>query len=214
MDIEIIKAERRHFDDLLLLYYSFYAELRSKQGLSYGSIDDYREDIEGMFRRGDAIFLAYFENKPIGFVRISEREGSYWMEELYVDPEYRGKGIGRKLVKQAEKFISERDDYVYIMVLPQDKNAILFWMRMGYDLLNTIELTKDLRSISKSEDTHTIEVFGYPLRIYRWKVTNFSKLETEYLETLSKFFRRYSRDDFIRVVIKALKEALRGEEDM
>ncbi len=209
MDIKIVKAERKHFDDLLFLYYSFYVELRSKQGWSHGDIDDYREDVEDMFRRGDAIFLAYFEDKPIGFVRISEREGSYWIEELYVKPEYRGKGIGRKLVEQAEKFISERDTHAYIMVLPQDKNAILFWMRMGYDLLNTIELTKDLRSVSKSEDTHTIEVFGYPMRLYRWKNANFSELETEYLETLSRFFRRYSRDDFLRVVINALKEALK-----
>lgn len=46
-------------------------------------------------------------------------------------------------MERAENYIRERDSYVYITV-PQDRRAMSFWLHMGYRLLNTIELTKNL----------------------------------------------------------------------
>ena len=45
--------------------------------------------------RSDAVFIARVGGEAVGFARVSMREGSYWIEEIYVRPEHRGKGIGK-----------------------------------------------------------------------------------------------------------------------
>ncbi len=165
--------------------------------------------MESFLKRGDKFFIALIDDAPAGFVRISEREGAYWIEEIFVQPEFRGRGIGKELIRAAEQYIGARDNAAYIMVLPQDLNAIKFWLHMGYGLLNTIELVKYLRDPPKAEDIRMFEVFGFPLFIWRWREEEYDALEAEFLATLEKFFARNSREDFLRIVTEALKRALK-----
>ena len=53
------------------------------------------------------------------------------------------------------------------------------------------------------------EVFGFPLLIYKWKKENFSLLEKEFLEFLKKFFEKFGREEFLKIVCDALKKALK-----
>ncbi len=207
MRIQIVDESSISKDTIVALYYLFYKELRSRQGLPSGDISDYRRDIESFLGKGDKFFIALVDNSPAGFVRISEREGAYWIEEIFVRPEFRGRGIGKELVKAAEQYIGARDNAAYIMVLPQDLNAIKFWLHMGYRLLNTIELVKYLRDSPKAEGTRMLEVFGFPLFIWRWR-EEYDSLESEFLATLEKFFARKSRKDFLKIVMEALKRTL------
>jgi len=207
--IQIVDKSGVSKDAIVALYYSFYKELRSRQGLPCGDISDYRRDVEGFLEKGDKLFIALIDDTPVGFVRISEREGAYWIEETFVQPEFRGRGIGKELVKAAEQYIRTRDDAAYIMVLPQDLNAIRFWLHMGYGLLNTIELVKYLKAPPKAEDARMFEVFGFPLFIWRWREEKYDALEAEFLATLEKFFARKSREDFLRIVTEALRRALK-----
>jgi len=198
-------------ETILDLYYSFYVELRDKQGLNPGSREEYRSDVEEIFSRGDKIFVAFINDQPVGFVRISEREGAYWIEEIFVSPDYRGRGIGRALLKKAEKFISERDIAAYVMVLPQDKDAINFWLKMGYRVLNTIELVKEFVPTDRSRKVWFFEVFGYPVLLPKWEKESLSDIEREYLKILEKFLSKFSREDYLRIVTEALKKALPRE---
>ena len=115
---------------LIDLYADFHNELRARQGLKPHKRGGYRKDVERCLSN-DKIFLAEIDGDAVGFIRISEREGCYWIEEIYVKPEYLGKGIAKELVKSAENYV-------------KDRNAMGFWTRMGYRILNTIELTKKL----------------------------------------------------------------------
>jgi len=132
----------------------------------------------------DKFFVAFVNESSAGFVRISKRDGAYWIEEVFVKPEFRGKDIGRALVEEAERYIRKYDSVAYIMVLPQDLNAIKFWLRMRYNILNTIELAKDLSQ--EKVPMRTLEVFGFPLLIYKWNKENFGFLEEEFLKLLEK----------------------------
>jgi ribosomal protein S18 acetylase RimI-like enzyme len=104
-------------EDILDLYTGFYTELRRRQGLPVRSRDDYRAELKSLLSE-NTFLLAGENDHPIGFIWISVREGAYWIEELYVKPKYRGRGVGRRLVEEAEKYIGERDSHAYIMVLP------------------------------------------------------------------------------------------------
>ncbi len=209
--MRVVRAGERDFNEFLELYYEFYAELRGKQGWKPRSIDEYAEEVREYLRR-DAVFIARDEGRPVGFVRVSERDGSYWVEEIYVRPEYRGKGVGRALVKVAEEYVAKHDLAVYVMVLPQDTQAVTFWVKAGYSTLNTIELVKYLKPVPGIGASRYVDVFGHALRMLTWAKEGYSEAEVTYLEALKEFVEAGgSREEFLRVVASALKEWVKGK---
>ena len=183
--IVVREANNGDLEGLIDLYTGFYKELRSRQGLRPRSREEYCSEVESYLSR-DKIFLAETgSGKPIGFIRVSTREGCYWFEELYVNPGHRGKGVGRMLVESAEEYVKEHDPYVYIMVLPQDRRALGFWLHMGYKLLNTIELAKNLEE--DREETRPIPLLSHILEIYRWAKEDYTPLEKRFLELVEEF---------------------------
>jgi hypothetical protein len=83
-------------------------------------------------------------------------------------------------VERAESYIREHDSYAYIMVLPQDRRAMSFWLHMGYQLLNTIELTKNLEGTWRA--TRPIPLLSSILEIHRWAREDYTPLERRFLE--------------------------------
>ncbi|AJC70885.1 N-acetyltransferase GCN5 [Thermococcus guaymasensis DSM 11113] len=101
--------------------------MRGKQGWKPHAETEYRAEATHYFKRGDIIFLALENGEAVGFIRVSSRDGSFWIEELFVRPDFRGRGIGRALAERAEKEVLKWDSALYLLILPQDKDAIAFW---------------------------------------------------------------------------------------
>ncbi|WP_297129006.1 GNAT family N-acetyltransferase [Thermococcus sp.] len=149
--MQILSLTKEHLNEFINLYIEFFKELRGKQGWNPHDEVEYQAEALHYFKRGDIILLAFEGDRAAGFIRVSSREDSFWIEELYVRPEFRGKGIGKALVKRAEEEVLKWDIALYLFVLPQDKDAITFWKKLGYDMINTIELVKDLEPTARSE---------------------------------------------------------------
>ncbi len=191
--------------DFQELYIEFFRELRGKQGWRPDEEESYRKEAETYFKRGDIIFLAYVK-EPAGFIRLSSREGCYWVEEIYVRPEFRGLGIGRALVERAEEEVGKHDDSLYLFVLPQDKDAVAFWKRLGYDTINTIELVKNLKPTPRDSGFHTVELLGERFRIFRWKGEEFTEKEKRFMELLDEFYKKGgTKEEFLMLVNRALE---------
>ena len=90
---EVVRLDEARLPEFQVLYTDFFLELRKKQG--------WKAAKEAYFRQGDAIFLALEDGNAVGFIRLSSREGCFWVEDIYVRPEFRGRVIGRALVKRA-----------------------------------------------------------------------------------------------------------------
>ncbi|WP_245612563.1 GNAT family N-acetyltransferase [Palaeococcus ferrophilus] len=155
--MDVIRLHEGRLEDFQNLYVEFFKELRDKQGWRTSYEESYRKEAEGYFRRDDIIFLVLEDGRAAGFIRLSNREGCFWVEEIYVKPEFRGRGLGRALVEKAEKEVLKHDTSLYPLVLPQDRDAIGFWKRLGYDTINTLELVKDLKSVGR-EEFYTVEL--------------------------------------------------------
>ena len=206
--MKIVQLTQRYLDSFIELYVEFFKELRSKQGCSF-QVEEFVQDAKRYFQRGDIIFLALENSKAIGFIRLSSREECFWIEEVYVRPEFRRRGIAKALVKRAEEEVSKQDDFLYLLVLPQDKDAITFWKKLGYDMINTIELVKNLRPTARGRH-HVIELIGEPFKIVRWSEEEFSEEEESFLELLREFYERgETKEDFLRLVNQSLREWLK-----
>ena len=209
--MEILRLDEGRLRDFQELYVEFFKELRGKQGFGYEE-ESYRKEAETYFKRGDLIFLAY-EREPTGFIRLSPREGCFWVEELFVRPEFRGRGIGRALVERAEEEVKKHDDALYLLVLPQDKDAIAFWKKLGYDTINTIELVKDLEPTPRDSGFHSVELLGERFRIFRWRDEKFTEEEKRFMGLLGEFYKKGgTKEEFLRVINRALMEWLSADE--
>ncbi|WP_456366858.1 N-acetyltransferase family protein [Thermococcus sp.] len=203
--MEVVRLDEARLPEFQALYTDFFLELRKKQGWKAAK-EAYRREAEAYFRRGDAIFLALEDGSAVGFIRLSSREGCFWVEEIYVRPEFRGRGIGRALVKRAEGEVKKHDSSLYLFVLPQDKDAMAFWKRLGYDTINTIELVKDLEPTPRDEGFHTVELLGERFGIFEWKGGSFTNEERRFMELLKEFYESDgTKKEFLELVNRALE---------
>ncbi len=204
--MRILPLSKELLDDFIALFTEFYTELRRRQGLK-ASPDEYKEDAIKYAER-DLIFLAY-EEGPLGFIRISSREERYWIEEIYVRPEARRRGVGRALVSRAEKEVSKKGSHLYLYVLPQDLEAISFWKKMGYEIVNSIELVKPLKG---NGETWPTLVDLVPFKIWRWEGPNYEELLIRF--SLEKFLSEASEELLRFLFPSSLLNYLRAKEEI
>ena len=74
-------------------------------------------------------WVAEMNNAPIAFYTLMNKEGRAWIENLWVSPEFIGKGIGKGLFWHALGLAAERG-YKKVQ-LEADPNAAGFYERMG-----------------------------------------------------------------------------------
>ena len=67
--------------------------------------------------------------KPIAFYTLQEKNGNAWLENLWVLPEYIGKGVGKRLFLHATELARQRG--FKILQLEADPNAVGFYEKMG-----------------------------------------------------------------------------------
>ena len=74
-----------------------------------------RETIERLVRESTRVIAAYDGAMLIGFCRvISDGSNMAWLGDVFVYPEYRGRGIGVELVREAVEFPEHRDMQWYL----------------------------------------------------------------------------------------------------
>lgn len=82
------------------------------------------------------VFFAWLEDKPIGQIRMQKNWNGYaYIEDIAVDPEYRGEGIGRALMQRAIEWAKAKG-FPGIMLETQDNNvaACRLYARCGFEL--------------------------------------------------------------------------------
>jgi GNAT superfamily N-acetyltransferase len=99
------------------------------------------------------VILAHWGGQPVGFAlyfhnfsTFLARPGIY-LEDLFVDPEHRGKGIGKALLVQLARIAAERDcGRLEWSVLDWNEPSIQFYRKLGAeskDAWTTYRLTGD-----------------------------------------------------------------------
>lgn len=82
------------------------------------------------------VVLAEENGHLCGFSCVYLAEDELWgalLDNLHVSPAYMGKGIGRKLMQEAARWVQSQDpaSTMYLWVLASNKNACRFYERIG-----------------------------------------------------------------------------------
>ena len=110
--------------------------------------DDLRQSLFGPRPAGEVV-LAYAGETPIGFALFFHnfstflgRHGLY-LEDLFVVPEWRGKGVGKQLLAHVASIAESRKcGRLEWAVLDWNESAIAFYRRMGAHVLDEWRLCR------------------------------------------------------------------------
>ena len=134
--LHIIKAEKHHVSIILTMI----LELAEYEKLKHEVVATEEQLLLSLFgeRAYAEVLLAYYDEKPIGFALFFHNFSTFlakpglYLEDLYIKPDYRGKGFGKVLLGTLAQIALERDcGRLEWWVLDWNASAIAFYRRIG-----------------------------------------------------------------------------------
>ena len=109
----------------------------------------YEESLENLKEWTLTNHILYYIKKDdiiIGFAHLGARGCEIdWLEDLFILPEYQGHNYGSLALKAIEDLVKKYSESLYIEVAARNSRALNFYVRNGYNCLNTITIRKDFR---------------------------------------------------------------------
>lgn len=101
---------------------------------------DEKENInEYVITSVNEIFKDYYniiiDDKIIGSVCIRDLENAKLLDEIYLEKEFRNKGIGTDIIRK----IIENNESVYLWVYKENIKAVLLYKRLGFKIIDETE---------------------------------------------------------------------------
>ena len=86
------------------------------------------------------IYLAFLDNQHAGFIIINMK-GAFigYIQTICISPEFRGKGLGTKLIQFAEERIFSETPNVFMCVSSFNKEAQKLYERLGYEVIGELK---------------------------------------------------------------------------
>jgi GNAT superfamily N-acetyltransferase len=140
-DLRISPAQPRDVPVIL----SFIRKLAEYEKLSHEVVADEDTLRESLFRANPTaeVLLAYVGDNPVGFAVYFRNFSTFlgrsamYLEDLFVEPAYRGRGIGKAILAHVAKVAKERGcQCLNWAVLNWNRPAIEFYRRLGAVLLH------------------------------------------------------------------------------
>ena len=102
--------------------------------------EDEKENInEYVITSVNEIFKDYYniiiDDKIIGSVCIRDLENAKLLDEIYLEKEFRNKGIGADIIRK----IIENNESVYLWVYKENIKAVLLYKRLGFKIIDETE---------------------------------------------------------------------------
>ena len=108
------------------------------QFLSTAEIDAIKEDIPKALQTVEHLIIAVNEGGfPFGFMGIGNRK----LEMLFLDPEERGKGLGKKLIRYGIETFGINE----VTVNEQNPDAVGFYKKIGFSVYKRTEVDEEGR---------------------------------------------------------------------
>lgn len=114
---------------------------KSELGKVYFSDKSPRRMLSKALEKGEIYVALDDQRKCIGFIFFELRGtfGKYpYLHMIVVDENFRGKGIGKELIRYFEDVITEDYDKVFLLVGDFNKRAKTLYQKLGYEKLGVL----------------------------------------------------------------------------
>ncbi len=105
------------------------------------------ETLEEWLKSPNELYMITLEKETVGFLRLAHRGSNVaWIEDVFVDSQYRNRGIATKAIKIAEDMVKLNPDYTAVCfdVVPRNEAALKLYYKLGYNNLSIITIRKEL----------------------------------------------------------------------
>ena len=104
------------------------------------------EELKYYLQQKYPVFAVSQNGRYVGYAVCKVLDDCVWLESIYVRKDSRRQGIATLLLKKCEEVAAEYgNETLYINIHPNNHNMILFLQKNGYDVLNLIEVRKQLK---------------------------------------------------------------------
>ncbi len=76
------------------------------------------------------------DNKKVGCCLLMEKDDGITLEEIYLDEEYRNKGIGTDIIKN----ILQNNAIVYLWVYKENIRAVSLYKKLGFNIIEETDI--------------------------------------------------------------------------
>lgn len=162
--MELIKINIIDADRVAPLAAAFRVQLRSYKGIkSQPNIEEGKKEILDFLKSGFPVYAVEDDGALTGYIVCRIDEPCLWVEHIFVQEDYRRKGVAAMLFSKAEEIAAAMgEDTVYNFVHPNNENMIQFLRSKGYTVLNMIEIRKPYKGEKLTATIHVeTEAFDY-----------------------------------------------------
>ena len=162
--MELIKIGIMDADKIAPLVAAFRTQLKSYKGIkSQPDAEAGKEEILEYLESDFPVYAVADSGAFVGYIVCRIEEPCLWVEHIFVQEDYRRKGVATLLFNKAEEIASSMgEDTVYNFVHPNNENMIQFLRSKGYTVLNMIEIRKPYKGEKLSTTIHVEkEAFDY-----------------------------------------------------
>jgi GNAT superfamily N-acetyltransferase len=132
--MKIIEANSNQVKDLAILFDAYRVFYKQES-----NIEAAKSFLLNRLKQKDSIiYLAYIDDKAVGFTQLYPLFSSvsmkpmYILNDLYVDSNYRGKGIGEALINKAKSFSKEKQIKGLAIQTAFNNPAQHLYLRLGF----------------------------------------------------------------------------------
>jgi len=133
-----MKIVKKNFKDCYSLWSRFQSLLNHEMDKVANFPCDEEEDLAGLYwkriKQGQSFVLfAYEDNIPVGMICYREQKKRIDIRDFYVLPEYRNKGIGKKLLSEVVKIRNNR--ILYVGTVGGNERVLKLYQEFGFKIL-------------------------------------------------------------------------------
>lgn len=146
MNIAIRKADKKDFNEIVRIFMEEYKEYPYYEKWSK---ERAVKKVETYFVAGRKIYIADASKDVAGFVIIEtfiwDTEDRGIIDELVVSSKYQERGVGKKLIEEAERYFRKKGIEAIILSVNKKAKALKFYHKLNYKDSGYIELVKKLK---------------------------------------------------------------------
>ncbi|MEG2915304.1 MAG: GNAT family N-acetyltransferase [Oscillospiraceae bacterium] len=107
------------------------------QNIKYDYVLDWvKKKIESNIDKYNTVF---YDGKKVGYLYFHEDGSKFELDDLYIIPEYRNKGIGSEIL---EGLIKKADKTIFLYVFSRNTGAIRLYEKFGFKITENVGKTR------------------------------------------------------------------------